>query len=382
MSRVRTLFVLILPSALAGGLLCASAFSHADAGSSGALGYWPDASDETRDATLPIGAAPRSGRVLVAQVEPMPNPRPAVPAPPVSPPPPSPPAPPAPPAPPRPHSSHGRRGFSVSIHDGKVEVDGISDLVQESLDKALETLDRLPDLPPETRQRLRGRIQGVRGHINSRLNRLRSMDIDKIGPEIERMGDEIERQMEGVDQELAQLGDSIGKSFAKKFGKDLGKDLAKSFPPGFPGVNQGGNHDSDDADDNDDDDDDDDNGRTAVTVPRTPGPDVADQDVGTAIAALNGLTLDADQRAALARLRADSDRKITAAKRDLEKLSNRLHDALRNSDASESDIERQIDAISAKEASLRKARILTWFKVRHLLHDDQRKQVEDAVQNR
>ncbi|HEX3766446.1 MAG TPA: hypothetical protein VHW23_47460 [Kofleriaceae bacterium] len=365
MSRVRTLFVLILPSALAGGLLCASAFSRADAGSGGSLGYWPDASE-----------APRSGRVLVAQVEPMPNPRPAVPAPPI---PALPPAPPAPPAPPS-HRSHGRHGFSLSIHDGKVEVDGISELVQESLEKALETLDRLPDLPTDTRMRLRGRIQGVRNHINSRLSRLRSMDIDKVGPEIERIGDEIERQMEGVDQELAQLGESIGKSFAKKFGKDLGKDIAKSFGPGNPSVNQGGNHDSDDGDD--DDDDDDDNERTAVTVPATPGPDVADQDVGPAIAALKGLTLDASQRAALARLRADSDRQITAAKRDLDKLSTRLHDALRDSEASEADIARQIDTISSKEAAIRKARILTWIKVRHLLRDDQRKQVEDAVQNR
>jgi predicted nucleic acid-binding Zn-ribbon protein len=373
-SRVRTLFVLILPSAIAGGLLFASAFSRADVGSRGALGAWPAASD----------AAPGTGRVLVAQAEPPPPRRYAPPAPPVPPPP--------PPPPPPPGSSYGRghghgRGFSLSIHDGKVEIDGIAELVQESLEKALETLDHLPDVPPDTRMRLRGRIQGVRNQINARLSRLKSMDLDKVGPEIERMGDEIERQMEGLDQELAQLGDKIGKSFAQKFGKGFAKGFGPGVPsvgpgvpsvgPGVPSVNPGSGHDSEDADDDDDDDDD----QAAATLPPSPGPDVADQDPGPAIAALRGLALDAGQRAELARLHADSDRQITAAKLELKQMSNRLHAALRDSEASEADIARQIEAISAKEATIRKARILTWLKVRHLLHADQRKQVEDAVQN-
>jgi len=199
------------------------------------------------------------------------------------------------------------------------------------------------------------------------------MDLDRIGPELERMGDEIERQMEGLDQELARLGDRIGKGFAKKFGKDF----ARSFGPGTPGINPGSSHDSDDADDDDDDDDD----RAAVTPPPTPGPDVADPDTGPAIAALRGLSLDADQRAELTRLRSDSDRQIAAAKRELERMSSRLHDTLRDSEAKEADVAQQIEAISAKEAAIRKTRILTWLRVRHMLHADQRKQVEEALQN-
>jgi hypothetical protein len=261
----------------------------------------------------------------------------------------------------------------VSIHGGKVQIDGIAELVQESLEKALETLDQLPDVPPDTRMRLRGRIQGMRNQLSARLGRLRSMDLDRIGPELERMGDEIERQMQGLDEELAQLGDRIGKGFAKKFGKDF----AKSFGPGIPSVSPGPSHDSDDADDDDDDDD----RPVAPPPPAAAAPEAAEPDIAPAIAALKGLALDADQRAQLARLRADSDRQITAATAELARMSSRLHDTLRDSEAKEADVAQQIEAISTKEAAIRKVRILTWLKVRHMLHADQRKQVEEALQN-
>jgi hypothetical protein len=179
--------------------------------------------------------------------------------------------------------------------------------------------------------------------------------------------------MEGVDKDLAQLGDKLGKGFAKKFGKDF----ARSFGPGAPSVNVTSGRDSDDADDDDDDDDDD---KGAVALPPSADTDLVDpSDLGPAIAALRGLALDAGQRAALARLRSDSDRQVTSARRDLDQMSDRLHEALRDTEASEADIARQIDAISAKEAMIRKARILTWVKARHLLRSDQRRQIEEAV---
>jgi Spy/CpxP family protein refolding chaperone len=198
------------------------------------------------------------------------------------------------------------------------------------------------------------------------------MDLDKLGPELERMGDEIERQMEGLDGELSQLGDRIGKNFAKKFGKDF----ARNFGPGGPGAGPGNSHDSDDADDEEEDDDD----RPAAAVPAPP--EAADPDLGPAIAALKGLALDAGQRAQLAQLRGDSDRQITAARVELERMSSRLHDTLRDAEAKDVDVAQQIEAISAKEAAIRKARILTWLKVRRMLHPDQRKVVEEAIQNR
>ena len=356
MSRARTLFLTIIPSAIAGGFLFASAFGHAETGRDGTLGYWPAASDAA------------TSRVLVAQADPRPRPR--TPMPPMPPAPPAPPTvgptPPTPPTPPtRRHSGRSNHsGMTFSIHDGKLEIDGIAELVQDSLEKALDTLDNLPDVPPDVRDRLKGRIKGVREKIKARLGKLKSMDLDKLGPEMERMGDDIEREMSGLDQDLAQLGDKVGKGIALKFGKDF----AKNFGP------QPGN----DSDDADDDDDDDDSESVAVVGPGVDSDPVA-SDMGPAIAALKGISLDADQRARLARLRAESETKVRDAKRELETMSNRLHDTLRNASASEDDIARQIESISQVEATIRKARILSWVRARSLLRKDQRKMVEDAV---
>jgi hypothetical protein len=362
-SRVRTLFITILPSAIAGGFLFASAFGHADAGRDSALGLWPAASS----------AAP----VLVAQAEPRPAPRY------IPPPPPAPPVAPAPPVPPVPtvgpgssHSSHSRggRGMSFSIHDGKVEIDGIAELVQDSLEKALEALDNLPDVPPDVRGRLRGRIQAVRGTLRGRLTRLKSLDLDKLGPEMERMGDEIEREMEGIDRDLAKLGEKFGKNFVEKYGKDFVGKYKGYGPSGAPSAGPATGHDSDDGDDDDDDDD-----NEVAGLPPSPDSDGDPAEVGPAIAAIKGLALDDGQRAQLQKLRHDADDRLGNAKRELRDMSDRLHNTLRDANAREDDIARQIDSISAKEAEIRKVRILSWVKARQLLRKDQRKMVEDAV---
>jgi hypothetical protein len=218
----------------------------------------------------------------------------------------------------------------------------------------------------------------VRKKVNARLGQLKSMDVDKIGPEMERMGDEIEKEMEGLDKDLSQFGDKFGEKFGQQFGKTFekfGKDFAKSFNvgPGAPRVNVGRDSDrSDDADDNGDDDED----RAAVAV--QPGGDL-DPDMRAAIGDLKGLTLDAGQKQRLAQLRAEADRQISDAQQELDAMSGRLHDALGDLGASEADIARQIDRISAKEATIRKARILTWVRARSLLSDDQRRRVEAAA---
>jgi len=358
-SRARTLLVTILPSAIAGGFLFASAFGHAETSPDHARGSWSAAPDA-------------SGAVLLAQADPRPPRYPGIP-----------PVPPAPPARSWDSRHHHGRGVSVSIHGGKVEIDGINELIENSLEGALTALDNLPDVSTETRVRLKDRIKAVRDRIKSRLSHLKSTDVDKLGREMERMGDEIEHEMEGLDQELSQLGDKIGREFARKFGKDFskdfGKDWAKSFGPGsgvtsVPSVPHG--RDSDDEDDDEDDDD-----KDSVTLP--PGVDSADADsadLAPAIAQLKGkLALDDAQRTQLARLRADSDTQVARAKHDLEQMSDRLHDALRDDSANEAEIARQIDSISEREATIRKARILTWIKARNVLRADQRRQVEDAV---
>lgn len=348
MTRVRTLFATILPSMLAGGLLFGSASGHAESAGDSELGFWPPTPDTT------------AGQPVVAQADPRPRSRAWGP--------PVPPVPPMPPMPPRGHNrtrGHGH-GMSVSIHDGKIEIDGIEELVQDQLERVAEVLDSVPDMPPDVRVRIKDRVKSVRDKLGARLGKLKSMDLDKIGPEMERMGDDIEKDMEGLDKDLEQLGLNLGKDFAERFGKDFARNFAPS---------RHDRHDRDNSDDGDDDADDDDD-RPGVTL----DDDMIDpSDMRAAIAGLKGLTLGQDQKEQLAKLRRDSEQQISDAKRDLETLSSRLHDALGDAEASEADIARQIDQISAKEATIRKARILAWVRVRGMLDKDQRKKVEAAA---
>lgn len=354
MIRLRTVLAIAAPVAIAGGLLLSSAPGHAEAGGDDTLGFWPAAADST-------GA---SGG-LVAQADPPRSRR--MPIPPVPPAPPSTPSPPSPPS----HSQSQRHksGMSISIHDGKVQIGGIAELVEAQLERVLVVLDNLPDVPRDVRERVKGRVRAVRGKLTARLARLKSIDLDKLGPEIERMGDEFEKEMEGLDKDLAQLGERFGEQFGEKFSRDLAAKLAKDFAKSFKGY-PFSDDDDDDSEDDDDDDDDDDSAVASLAVPPS---DIPADVLGNL---KNNLTLDRAQKEELARLRAESERKIAAAQRELEDMSQRLHVTLEDASASEADIARQIDMISAKEATIRKARVLTWVKVRSLLRKDQRKQVE------
>jgi Spy/CpxP family protein refolding chaperone len=343
MTRLRTLLV-ILPSMIAGGLLFASQAGHAESGRGGGPGFWPVASDTATG-------------VVVAQADPWAKTRPRAT-------PPAPPAPPSPPSPPTPPRARHNRGMSVSIHDGKVEIDGIQDMVQDQLDAVLHVLDSLPNLQPDVKERVKNRVKAVREKLRAGIGRLKAVDLDKIGPEIERMGDEIEREMEGLDKELEKIGDKLGKHFAEKFGKDF----ARRIGPQPPIVDH-----SDSGDDDDDSDSDDSDAMSLPTLEDDPS------DVQDKIAALKTLTLNPSQKAKLAQLRAASDQQIKAAREQLDEMSNRLHEKLGDATVSESEVETLIDKISQKEAAIRKARILTWVKARKLFDREQQKQIESAL---
>jgi hypothetical protein len=361
MSRVGTLFIAIVPPIIVGGLLFVSESGHADAGRDGSLGFWPASSDTATG-------------VVVAQADPRPR-RPRPPLPPAAPVPGVPAVPPPPPAAAPPGvPGHGRHGMSISIHDGKVEIDGIAEMVEEQLNTVLRALDHMPNVAPDARDRVKTRVRGVRDKVKARLSKLRSMDIDKIGPEVERIGDEIEKEMEGVDKDLEQLGDKLSKHFAEKFGKEFGKDIAKTIAPRIAGA--------DNSDGEDDDDDGDDEDKDAVVMP--PHVDrLVPPDLDERIAALRrlNLSLNAEKREKLAKVRADCDREIADARRELDEMSNHLHETLGDAAAKESDIDRQIDKISAKEAAIRKARIHALIRTRSVL-GDQSKLVEDALKKR
>ncbi|HEY0191285.1 MAG TPA: hypothetical protein VGC42_09210 [Kofleriaceae bacterium] len=331
MTRVRLLLLAVVPSLVAGGLGFGARVGHAD-----------------------------SPHVVVAQADPWGRQAP-----------PAPPAPPsAPAAPVMPSSGSGHHGVSVKIHNGKLQLDGVRELVSEQLERVDEVIDTL-DLPSGERSRIKGRVRATKGRIRAELGRLKTIDLDQIGPEMERFGDDLEREMEGLDKDLSQYGDSVGKQF-EHFGRDLAKSLIVQATPALPPATpaRAAARDASDADDDDDDD------------KPAPDPANAQADMRAAVAGLKGVTLDPDQRAKLAQLRTDSDRQIAAAKRDLDEMSSQLTSSLADISASEADIARQIDDISKKEASIRKARILAWVRARSLLSPDQRKLVEAASKKR
>ena len=318
----------IFASILLGGVLFGSAFSQADSGRRYG-NYWPSS-----DATVVAQADPRPVPA------PAPAPRPAPPAPPV------PPAPPAPRVPP----PHVGSGVSVQIHDGKIQIDGISDLVDSAIHDAQEAI-KTSGVPTDVRDKLQKRLDKVKDTVKSRLSHLDASNLDQLGDELNKMGDEIGKQM-----------DEFGKEM-EKYGKTWKGKSWKSHGGSFHW----------DADDNDKDDDDD------ADLPSMP--DVDDQDeLDDAVKSLGDLSLKGPQRDQIQKLRADSDRQVAVAKKQLEQASETLKKQLDNAASNDADIARSIDAVTQQEAAIRKARILAWHGARRVLDDAQRKKVQDAAQ--
>jgi hypothetical protein len=324
MSRTQTFFAIVFPSMLAGGVIFGSAFTHADAGR-GYTGYWPSS-----DATV------------VAQADPRPAPRPVPTVPPAPPAAPAPRAPVAPPPPPAPHTPHAGSGVSVQIHDGKIQIDGVTDIVESSIRSAMDSI-KSSNLPPDVKDKLEKRLDKVKQTVKNRLAHMDVTDLDQLGDELGKMGDEIGKQMDEFGKEMEKYGQQMGKQWQ-------GKHWHVDF-------------------DNDDDDD------QLSSVP-----DIDDQDdLDEAVKNLGDLSLKGPQRDQIQKLRADSDRQVAAAKKQLDQAADALKKQLDNVSASDADIARAIDAVTQQEAAIRKARILAWHGARRVLDDAQRKKVEDAA---
>lgn len=314
MSRLHTMFAVVLPSMIAGGLLFNAARSQA--ASTDAEGFWP---------------AP----VVIAQADPPKRPPPAPPAPPAPKPPKAPPAPPAPPA----------GGVSVTINNGVVKVTGVQELVKAQLGAARVAITSNPRIPADVRAKILARIDKVGAAVDKRLANIKLTDLDKLDEEMEKMGEELEEALEGLDEDLDKLGDHIG--------KDIKVDLGK--------LHFG----------HDDDDD--------IDIPSPPDDDADDDDMREAISDLKDLALTSQQRDQITKLRADSDKQVAAAKKQIAELSGKLHTALGQPGVTDADITRLVDQISGQEATMRKARIVAWAQARRMLDAAQRKKIEDAA---
>src|SRR5450432_874649 len=151
----------MLSSMLIGGVLFGSAFSQADSGERYGK-YWPSS-----DATV------------VAQADPWQQASPDVPATP---------RPPRPPRPPR--APRAGSGVSVQIHDGKVQIDGVSDLVDNAIRSAQDEI-KTSGLPADVRDKLQKHLDKVRETVKNRLSHLDAKDLDQLGEELGKMGDDI-----------------------------------------------------------------------------------------------------------------------------------------------------------------------------------------------
>ena len=251
---------------------------------------------------------------------------------------------------------HSGGGLSVQIHDGKIQIDGLDDIVDGAIRDAQEAI-RSSGLPGDVRDKLQKRLDKVKDTVKNRLSHLDASNLDQLGDELGKMGDEIGKQM-----------DEFGKEM-EKYGKQAGKDSMKNFGKGW---SSHGAHFKWDSKDKDDDDDDD------ADLPSAPDVDDAD-DLDDAVKSLGDLSLKPPQREQIQKLRAESDRQVAAAKKQLDQASDTLKKQLDNSTTSDADIARSIDAVTQQEAAIRKARILAWHSARRVLDDAQRKKVEDTA---
>jgi tetrahydromethanopterin S-methyltransferase subunit G len=340
MSRVRQLFMIVLPSMLVGGLVFGPALSQAHDGRDSIVAFADDggASD---NADVPR----RAERPRTAQG-------------PTPPTPPKPPKPPRAPAPPHPHG-----GVNVSINGNRIDVSGIEGMVRGQLDGVREMIRNNPNIPPPLRAKILARIDKVRGTVDKRLSKLKGKSLEQMGEELEQMGEEIEQAMEGLEEELEQLGDQVGKDLGKNIQKNLKN---KNFKFKF-------DHDPDPDDDED----------VADAIPMTPDlDDVDDGDMREALDDMKGMAIKPQQKEQIARIRAEADKTVTVARSRLDELSKKLEGALANPRTPTGDIERYVDQISAQEAAIRKARIVSWVKARAVLDDGQRKRIEAAAAKR
>ena len=365
MKQIRTFLMVALPSLLAGGLLFGGPGGAAQADDGRAVsGFWPVA----------------SGPIVVVPARPRPVP----------------PVPPLPPLPPG--------GVSVTMHDGKIVISGLRELVQQQLAEARAKIAAQKDLSPKLRAKLEKHLAKVQEKLDKRLAKLDASNIDELGEQAGELGAIISEEMEGLGEELGSDGASWGEQVGKNFARSFGQGFAGHGGDGtFHWDTSGGDHDGDDHDDDDDhasphpdphphpnphptpahghvhvdvDSDDD-----ATAAADDAAADDATADADDAIAALGDAALTGAQRAEIVKLRADTERQIAAAQADVARLSESLRQKLANPDVTDAEVASAVDAISSKEAAIRKARILAWVTARRVLDASQRSRIEGAARH-
>src|ERR1051326_6693219 len=74
------------------------------------------------------------------------------------------------------HHTH-KHGISVSIHDGKVQIEGVHDMVAGQIEAVREMLRNNPSIPKDVRDRVLSRLDRVNGILDRRLGNLQATDL-------------------------------------------------------------------------------------------------------------------------------------------------------------------------------------------------------------
>jgi hypothetical protein len=264
------------------------------------------------------------------------------------------PAPPAPPSAKAPKPPKPPKPPKATI---KIDLDDIDDLVDEQIEHALDAIGDNDQIPAHVREAVKSRLEKVRIKVKKRIAKVGTTDLEGLKVELDAMGDELGQEMERFGKDMEKWGKDFEKQMKKKIvikGGDPWKGAAIDPPDNidFP--------DSIDVDDLDD-----------------------MKDVADAMASLRGqIKLDPRQKEELRRLHAESDAKVQRSKDQLEAASEALRSQLESGSTNEDQIAKSIDNITRLEAEIRKARIISWVRVRKILDESQREKLEAKVRSK
>ncbi len=285
-----------------------------------------------------------------------------------------PPKPPKPPKAPKPPKVNAGNGISISIRGNKIHIEGLDQLVSGHLKNVRDWLNNNPNLPKDVRDKIVQRMDRVNSIVDKHVKQLDTQDLNKLDDQLEKMGDELEKAMQGLDADLAKLGDKLGKDLAKDITKSLGKDFKFKFGPNVQhddDDNDKSDDDNDKSDDNDSDTDDDDLPNASI--------DPSKDDMQASVDMLKNFALKPGQKDAIMKLRVETDAAVETQRKALDEASKQLELALQDVNLSDRDLSRYVDQVTVHEAAIRKARLLSWVKARRELDPDQVQQLEAAT---
>jgi hypothetical protein len=301
-------------------------------------------------------------------------------------PPPAPPASPAPPVPPVPPTApvvvppqvHGP-SVRVSVDGHVLDADQIRRMVDAQLAQARAQLQN-PNIPARMRAKLARKLDKITAKLDQRLAHIDFNDLGHLQEQMTDLGNELSQSMDGMGDDMEAWGKQLGAEVEQQVMQQVQQQMHIHMNGNgqFHWDSDGGRNEHEDDGDRDHDDDrgdahdDDDNQPAAATRHgHVHGHAAADR--------LGDLDLQPQQRERLAEIRTESRKHVAAARAEVAKRSAELETLLHEPEVDRDAVARAVEAVTAAEGEMRKAKILSWVDARRVLDDAQRKRVEGAV---